>query len=390
MGVWIRHGALAAACAAALIGSAAGAAAGGAAKGEIAQQVTFNSWSLNDSDDKGWQMVAPLDATYTFQLDGKSRLDLSARTAYVISENRSPLSEGRVSAFSDTVVGATVSVNRFTDWQPFLTLDLNLPTGKETLKGAQKNAVMDPDLVPLVRFGEGFNLNFSVGVTYLVPDTKWAITGAVGYNWRGAYVADGDLDEEFNPGDQLTALLRVQYLSDDVYGAISVQYFDEDVSSLAGLPYFNPGNQVEINAEGTYVIDPKQSVSASVFYTTSGKNEYLDFFTNQLIKENVDGNGQYYFGQIAYSRILTSEIGATVSATYGVRTENDYVAADDLFIPARTYWDVRLSADYTAPGGWVVAADIGIGGVDDDGTAFAPDNRKYQTFSAGLALSYAL
>jgi hypothetical protein len=389
MGVWIKHGALAASCAAALIGPAM-AAAGDASRGEIAQQVIYKAWSLDDSDDEGWQMVAPLDATYTFELDSKSRLDLSARGAYIISENESPLSEGRVSTFSDTVVGATVSIDRFTDWQPFLTLDMNLPTGKETLKGTQKNAVMDPDLVPLVRFGEGFNLNFSVGVTYLVPDSKWAITGAVGYNWRGEYVADGDLDESYNPGDQLTALIRAQYLSDDIYGAISVQYFDEDISSLAGVPYFNPGNQIEINAEGTYVIDKVQSVSASLFYTTSGKNEYLDFFTNDLIKENVEGNGDYYFGQIAYSRILTAEIGGTVSATYGVRTENDYVPVDDLFLPARSYWDVRLSADYTSPDGWVIAADVGYGGVDDDGTSFAPDERSYQTFSAGLALSYAL
>jgi len=389
MGVWIKHGALTAVCAVVLFGPAV-AAAGDVAKGEIAQQAAYKFWSLDNSDDQGWQLVAPLDVTYTFQLDNKSRLDLSARSAYIISENESPLAEGRVSTFSDTVVGATVSVDRFADWQPFITLDVNLPTGKQTLRGDQKNAVMDPDLVPLVRFGEGFNFNFSVGMTYLVPDTKWALTGAVGYNWRGDYVADGDLNETFDPGDQLTALFRVQYLADDMYGAISVQYFDEDVSSLAGLPYFNPGNQIEINAEGTYVIDEEQSVSASIFYTTSGKNEYFDFFTNQLIKENVDGNGDYYFGQLAYSRILTPELGATIAATYGVRTENDYVAADDLFIPARTYWDVRLSADYTAPDGWVIAADIGYGQVDDDGTQFAPDTRTYQTFSAGLALSYAL
>lgn len=389
MSVWIKRGGLVTACAAALVGPAL-AAGGDTARGEIAQQVGYKFWSLDDSDDQGWQLVAPLDLTYTFQLDGKSRLDLSARSAYIVSENESPFAKGRVSAFSDTVVGATVSVDRYADWQPFITLDLNLSTGKQTLRGAQKNAVMDPDLVDVVRFGEGFNVNLSVGLSYLIPDTKWTVTGAVGYNWRGDYVADGDLGENYNPGDQLTALFRVQYLSDQIYGAVSVQYFDEDVSTLAGAQYFNPGNQIEINAEGTYVIDKVQSVSASLFYTTSGKNEYLDFFTNDLIKENVDGNGDYYFVQLAYSRILTPEIGATAAATYGVRTENDYVAVDDLFIPKRTYWDVRLSADYTAPSGWVIAGDIGYGGVDDDGTAFAPQDRSYQTFSAGIALSYAL
>jgi hypothetical protein len=378
-----------AACAAALAASVQAAPAP-AAHGEIAQQVNFKFWSLSDSGDKGWQMVAPLDVTYSVPLSEKTRLDVSGRTAYVISENRSPLQEGRVAGLSDTVIGTTLTIDLTPVIQPFITLDLNVPTGKTGLKGAQKNAVMDPDLVDLVRFGEGFNTNLSIGAVFLIPETSWSITAAAGYNARGAYVADGDTLEDFDPGDQLTALLRAQYLSETIYGALSVQYFDEDVSTIEGLDYFNPGNQIEINAELTYVIDEVQSVSGSLYYTTSGKNAYYDFFTDAVIEENVDGNGDYFFGQLAYSRTLSEEIGATVAATYGVRTKNDYVAADDLFIPSRTYWDVRVSMDYTAPGGWVAAADIGYGGVNDDGTILVPGDRSYETFSAGLALSYAL
>lgn len=383
------RGGLVAACAAACAVSA-GAAEPAKTHGEIAQQVNFKSWSLDGSGDKGWQMVAPLDVTYSMPFSEKTRLDLSARAAYVVSENRSPFAEGRVAGLSDTVVGVTLAMDATPVIQPFITLDMNLPTGKTGLKGAQKNAVMDPDLVDLTRFGEGFNVNLSVGSVFLIPDTKWSVTAAIGYNMRGAYTADGDTLEDFDPGDQVTALLRAQYLSDTIYGALSVQYFDEGVSTIENLDYFNPGDQIEINAELTYVIDDLQSVSGSLYYTTSGKNAYYDFFTNALIEENVDGNGDYYFGQLAYSRAVTADIGATVAGTYGVRSKNDYVAADDLFIPSRTYWDVRLSVDYTAPGGWVAAADIGYGGVNDDGTILVPGARSYETFSAGLALSYAL
>lgn len=394
-----RRGLRALICAAALAAPAlvvpaltpsAQAAEGQAARGEIAQQANFKFWSLDGAGDKGWQMVAPLDVTYSVKFSEKTRLDLSARTAYFISENNTPGSEGRLAGLSDTVTGVTLTMDVTPTIQPFITLDFNLPTGKTGLKGAQKNAVMDPDLVDLTRFGEGFNANLSAGVVYLIPDTSWSLTAALGFNLRGVYKADGDTQEDYDPGDQLTALLRAQYLSDTIYGAVSVQYFDEDVSTIDGLEYFNPGNQIEVNAEITYVIDDVQSVSGSLFYTTSDKNAYFDFFTNTLIEENVDGNGDYYFGQIAYSRTVTDALGITLAATYGVRSKNDYVAADDLFVPARTYWDIRISADYTAPGGWVLAADAGFGGVDDDGTAFAPDKRNYDTFSAGLALSYAL
>lgn len=384
----LKTGAWALACAATLVTPAL--AQGAGPKGEIAQQLNFKAWSLDDSDAEGWQMVAPLDLTYSVAFSAKTRLDLSARTAYVVSENSTPLESGRVSDFTDTVTGVTLAMDWTPTFQPFITLDLNIPTGRTALKGAEKNAVMDPDLVDLVRFGEGFNVNLSAGAVFLIPETSWSLTAAIGWNMRGDYIADGDTEERYDPGDQLTALLRAQYLSDTIYGAVSVQYFDEGVSTIEGFDYFNPGDQIEVNAEITYVLDEVQSVSASIFYTTSGRNAYYDFFTDAVIEENVDGNGDYVFGQIAYSRVLSETVSGTLAATYGVRTENDYLAADDFFVPKRSYWNVRASADVTLAGGWVLAGDIGYGGVNDDGTILVPDERSYETFSAGLALSYAL
>lgn len=384
----LKTSAWALACAAVLV--APGLAQGAGPKGEIAQQVNYKFWSLDGTAAEGWQAVAPLDLTYSVGFSAKTRLDFAARAAWVVSENLTPLDSGRVSGFSDTVAGVTLVMEASPTFQPFITLDLNIPTGITALKGSDKSAVMDPDLVDLVRFGEGFNVNLSAGAVFLISETSWSVTAAIGWNMRGAYVADGDTGELFDPGDQLTALLRAQYLSDTIYGAVSVQYFDEDVSTIDGFDYFNPGDQIEVNAEITYVLDEVQSVSASVFYTTSGRNAYHNFFSDAVIEENVDGNGDYVFGQIAYSRVLSETVSATIAATYGVRTENDYVAADDLFIPSRSYWNIRASADWTLPGGWVLAGDVGYGGVHDDGTVLVPDDRDYETISAGLALSYAL
>lgn len=360
------------------------------ATGAIVQQLNYRSWSLDNSDAEGWQMVTPLDVTGTIALAKDQRLDLSLRTGFVVSQNETPRSRGRVESMTDTTVGTTYTIDVSEAVQIFATLDLNLESGRATLYGHEKNAVMDPDLVDMIRFGEGFNANASAGIICAIPDTAWSLTLAGGYNSRGDYVPDGDTRAAFDPGDQTVVLARVQYLKDTLYAALSVQYFDEDISTLAGLDYFDPGEQVEVNLEATYVLDEVQSMSAALFYTTSGRNAYLDFFENEFIEENVDGNGDYIFGQLAYSRVLTPELSMTLAGTYGARTENDYLPADDFFVPERSYWSVSLQASYALDPASAISASLSYGQVQDDETIFTQTERTYDTFTAGLAISHTL
>ncbi|MPR12670.1 hypothetical protein [Microvirga tunisiensis] len=62
---------------------------------------------------------------------------------------------GTVSTLTDTTTHLQFAYEGFENVQPFVTFDMNLPTGKETLRGREKNAVMDRDLVFQTRFGEG-------------------------------------------------------------------------------------------------------------------------------------------------------------------------------------------------------------------------------------------
>jgi hypothetical protein len=76
--------------------------------------------------------------------------------------------------------------------QPFASLELNLPTGLAALTAAQINARMDPDLVDISTFGEGFNIGPTLGVN--IPLTEaWLLTMSTGYTHRGVYSMEGPL-----------------------------------------------------------------------------------------------------------------------------------------------------------------------------------------------------
>ena len=64
-------------------------------------------------------------------------------------------------------------------------LDFNLPTGKTKLNLEQQGLVLDPDLVAISRFGEGFNVNPTI--TMAKVWNNFAAGIGVGYLWRGEY-----------------------------------------------------------------------------------------------------------------------------------------------------------------------------------------------------------
>jgi hypothetical protein len=356
--------------------------------GEATQEVRLKSWRL-DKDVHGYQVVAPFSLMGSADLNDTLSLDAGLRTAWIKSENLSTVSRGELNALSDTILSLSFTEKGFGAFRPFVSVDFNIPTGQTKLRGARKNAVMDPDLVQVIRLGEGFNSNLSAGATWNEKGSPWTVAGAVGYNLRGSYVPDGDLNEVYDPGDQLTAMARIQYFTKSFYAAINAIYTKEQESKLAGFNYFRPGDLWEVNAEATYVLDEVSSISASAFWSTAGRNKYLDFFTDALIRENVNGNGDYYFGQLAYSRTVSDTWAVTLAATYGVRESNKYLPAQDLFIPKRTYWDLRASADWKLEDNLKLSFDAGVGQVRDDATPFNP-KQDFDTFSAGVALSFAL
>jgi hypothetical protein len=351
-------------------------------------QASFRYWDRQDGDATGWQLVTPLSITSSVKLEEKLIFDASIRVAHIISDYNATVLmagiptpvHGRVDAFSDTVLGGTLTYLGMSGLEPFLTIDLNLPTGQETLFGSEKNAIMDPDLVDQIRFGEGFNANFSAGAAIALSN-RWVMTAAVGYNTRGDYVPDGDFPLEYDPADQLTAYLRAQYLDQVSMFAVSVKYFDEDMATLGGLDYFNSGDRINVSAEGTYQLSEKYVLTGYAMFEKSGKNQYLNFFTGTTVDEEANGNGNVYHTQLSVIHLM-GEVDVSLKATATMRDENDYDPVNDLFIPRRTTWDVGPGVDWHISERATLSGGIRFGELYDDPTPFIPTETTYTKFSS--------
>lgn len=364
----------------------------GAGSSQIIPQITWRSWEQQDGDASGWQIVAPLSLTMSTKLGEKLIFDGSIRGAHITSDYENIVAstpvEGHISTFSDTTLGGTFTYLGIKGLEPFLTIDMNLPTGTATLHGEEKNAIMDPDLVDQIRFGEGFNINPSIGAAYELSN-RWVLSAAVGYNTRGSYVPDGDIPSlanlfsrlSYDPGDQLTGYVRAQYLDETSFFAAAVKYFDEEMSTLGGIDYFNPGDRIEVTVEGTTALTDSLLITGYGLFTTSESNQYLNFFTLTTVDEEANGNGDVYYASLALIYTM-EEVDLSFGGSYMMRDENDYDPVNDLFIAQRTAWDAGPGIDWRVAENAVLSANVRFGELYDDPTPFIPTETTYTKLSS--------
>ena len=107
---------------------------------------------------KGSQFYMPLALQLVGAPTDEFKIELMARTGYVSSRQSTATFSGSYSGSTDTVVSATGTYLGWAGIQPYLSLNLNLPTGETVLRGTSGRARLDPDFVDVPTFGEGFNI----------------------------------------------------------------------------------------------------------------------------------------------------------------------------------------------------------------------------------------
>src|SRR5262245_43963774 len=179
---------------------------------------------------RGWEIYTPI----AMQLTGKPVNDLSfdfvVRGGWVKAAQTTPGLSGEVATATDTVMSATTTYLGWQGFQPFIALGSNLPTGKSALLGTATNARMDPDLVEISTFGEGYNLGPSFGFNVAIA-ASLLFTASIGYTWRGPFERESAFPtlppgvdpalvahliniaptEKINPGENTTVTAAVNY-----------------------------------------------------------------------------------------------------------------------------------------------------------------------------------
>lgn len=349
----------------------------------------LRGWSGPDGQ-SGHQLFLPLSAAIAIP-SKDLEIDLTLKSGFAAAYYEGYGVDGSVRTWTDTVVGLNFGVPGALDTPQlrlFLLVDVNLPTGKATLRGDEKLALMDPDLADLVRYGEGLNVNLGAGASYVLAP-GWVATLAAGYNLRGSYVPDGDTGLEYDPGDQWTLLGTLDYTQDALAATLSVKYTGETMGTLDGFDYFDPGDNLEASLRLGYAIDPASAIQLSLAYARSERNRYLNFFTGEVEPEAANGNGPVWAATLIYSRALDEGLVGSLYASWKRRSANDFDPVNDLFIPARTQWSVGASLEQDLGPDLALTIGASAGRLTDEATIFTETTQRTDTWSISAGLSAA-
>jgi hypothetical protein len=242
----------------------------------------FYSWKDNKGN-SGYQFVQPY--TFSYQANG---VETSLHTSYIISQYNSAAgdnSSGRVSTWSDTDLSMS-HTNKNKQYPVKYSLDINVPTGKATLNGKQKNAIMSDDLVENNTFGSGWNYSPGISVSHKIgKEDTWTL-GTM-YTFRGKATLDGDLpNSELAPGSEWVKSLQWQHIGQKWRLTGDLIHTSYGTTQQGGVDYVKEGNQLDTRL--TYVRELPNNQSLLLYYWYA--NQHHDTpLAQQIAGTNLSG-----------------------------------------------------------------------------------------------------
>lgn len=223
----------------------------------VSGQMRYFQWRDN-AGHKGGQLSMPLDFGYW-----SKDFSYSVSTQSVISRNDTAGADGRVNTAGDT----SLSFSKRNAKQHFIVdynMNMNLPTGKATLSGNQRNAMMNEDLTDVSQFGKGWQFTPGVDVSWKIgQEDTWTIGSSYAFN--GSYDPTGDIaNDTVDPGNEWAKHLRWQH---------------------AGQKWQFVGEAIHTSTAATHISDGSS-------YTTGGQWEYRLTYNRKVSK---DQNMMFYY-----------------------------------------------------------------------------------------------
>ena len=129
-------------------------------------------------------------------------------------------------------------------------LDFNIPTGRTNLSDDDVDALMDPDLVPITSWGEGFDIDPTL--TLIKSWKKIAIGVSGGFLWRDSYDYSREF-QDYDPGDIWRVTGEFRYYPKDSWMLrlySSYTWYGED--EVDGDDFYEPGDLLEVGAGMAY------------------------------------------------------------------------------------------------------------------------------------------
>jgi hypothetical protein len=282
---------------------------------------------------------------------------------------------------TDTVVSGTATYLGIPGLQPFIAMNLNLPTGTTALYGIAANARMDPDIVDLATFGEGLNVGPTVGVNIPILDAL-ILTFGSGYTWRGGYRMEALLDPAnleqattlVGPGRIATQTASLGYQQTKLTLLASASYAHETTTYLDHVASYVLGDRYTLSATAGYSWTQSSSTTFTAAWTNAEKNRVLDPALMAVIPESFRSNSAVYRYRLEQS-FASGNWTVAPMVNYMRRDQNSYNPVTQQFIPAKTRIGTGGSAQYAISEGTSLKASAEHFWINENHTELTPDLR---------------
>lgn len=305
---------------------------------------------------KGYQFYSPTSIGIDYEMANAAKVETRIRSGYVYSRqgtvDQGAIYQGPI----DTQMSLNTTVLSFDSIRPTFGVAFNFPTGTSYLPGNQRFARMDPDLVEIGSYGEGFNVNPTAGfIIGINKDTSMSVSG--GYAWRGVFVREAidlsaggglgsfNIKQRVNPGDVFTANANVTTSIGKLVVLGSFAYMSESTLTIDGAASSRAGARYVANVATSYPFDEKWALDLNGSWSFQEKNEIPDVF-GALVPEPRNSNSTVLIGSVDPSYQATERL--RLAANYSVlwRDHNYYDPIVEQFVPAKLKNSVGGSAKY--------------------------------------------
>ncbi|MDB5559399.1 MAG: hypothetical protein JWQ36_2333 [Enterovirga sp.] len=245
----------------------------------------------------GSQFYLPFALSVNGNVSPDFKFESTIRSGYIVTSRQTVAGiSGNYSGTTDTVLSATGTYLGIAGFQPFFSINSNLPTGTPALFGRNILARLDADIVDVATFGQGFTVGptiganipindnligtLSFGYTYVGPFRNEFFTGALGPPappFQGMQqLAFGPIPGQrlgsIDPSDSITGLASLGYSEGPLSLSGSVLY-SVQITDLTrdGIPIVRQGDRIAGDIQATYAFteDFSASVSGQIVHTNN-------------------------------------------------------------------------------------------------------------------------
>lgn len=332
----------------------------------FASDVRYYSWEANrgfpnsvrsaQGSGSGWEVYTPLAMQVVGQTSDNVKVELLARGGWVSARQTTAGLSGGVDTATDTQLTANMTYLGINGFQPFAAMSANLPTGSSNLGGAAALARMDPDLVGIGSFGEGFNIGPTLGFNVSVT-SQLVFATSVGYTWRGNYIRENSLSAldptvqaqtRIEPGHLLTLTETAAFQIGQLATQLTASVSQETATAENGVALYRPGLRYTVSGSWNYSWPEQWGVTnLTAGFSHTARSEVLLGGLPPPVRELVNSSSDLYRVGIQHLFPVGSfAIGP--SGTYLHRNHNSYDPVALQFVPEKKRWSVGFVARYAA------------------------------------------